>query len=353
MPEIRPFEHADLPVVSGLLREILPEWMPDEEIPRFLASTLLECAWTDPELPPLVAVEDGQVIGFIGSQVRRFRLDDRELRAVCSSHLTVAPEHRSSAAGALLLRRLLTAGQDFTYSETVNEVVSRMWTTFGGHLDAARACDWMIVLRPAHWLGSLVGSAIRERGLGREQVPVGALPLRAAGRQLMRRAFPEPDPEVTSEAADAAAIVDNLPEITHGVRLRVDYDEAFLGQLFDQVESQFGELVRRLVRRGDRPIGWYAYLVDVGGVSRVLEISSNEREADAVIGNLLETASRIGAPVISGRLEPHLLAPLRRRIAVLGFARQPVIHTHDTELDALLSNSNSLYSRLSAEWFAI
>ena len=169
----------------------------------------------------------------------------------------------------------------------------------------------------------------------------------------MRRAFPDPDPEVGSEEADAATIVENLPEITRGVRLRVDYDEAFLGQLFDQVESQFGELVRRLVRRGGRPIGWYAYLADVGGVSRVLEISSNEREADAVVGDLLETAGASGAPVISGRVEPHLLAPLRRRIAVLGFARQPVIHTHDAELDALLSSSNSLYSRLSAEWFAI
>ena len=154
MADIRPFERADLPEVSGLLREILPDWMPDEEIPRFLAATLLDVTWSDPDLPSLVAVEGGQVIGFIGSQVRRYRLDDRELRAVCSSHLTVASGHRGGAAGALLLRRLMTAGQDFTYSETVNDIVARMWQTFGGHLDAARACDWMIVLRPVRWLGS-------------------------------------------------------------------------------------------------------------------------------------------------------------------------------------------------------
>src|SRR3954451_10210722 len=99
MPEIRPFEHDDLPLVSSLLREILPDWMSDEEVPRFLAASLLDIAWTDPDLPPLVAVEDRQVVGFIGSQVRRYRLDDRELRAVCSSHLTVAADHRGSAVG--------------------------------------------------------------------------------------------------------------------------------------------------------------------------------------------------------------------------------------------------------------
>ena len=97
------------------------------------------------------------------------------------------------------------------------------------------------------------------------------------------------------------------------------------------------------MRRDGRPIGWYAYLVDLEGVSRVLEISCGEREADAVLGELLESARERGAPVISGRVEPHLLAPLRRRIAVLGFARQPVIHTHDAEIDALLvEQANSL-----------
>jgi GNAT superfamily N-acetyltransferase len=353
MAEIRPFEGSDLAPVSVLLRQTMPEWMPDERIPGFLSETVIEGPWADPELPPLVAVQDGEPVGFIASQVRRYRLDDRELRAVCSSHLTVAPEHRGSAVGALLLRRLLTGGQDFTYSETVNEVVARMWNTFGGHLDAARACDWMIVLRPVRWLGSLAGTGIRERGLGREQVPVGALPLRAAGRRLMRRAFPDPDPEVSSEDASAAAIVAAVPEMTRGVRLRVDYDEVFLKQLFGQVESCFGTLVRRLVHRGERPIGWFAYIVDLEGVSRVLEISCSERDADAVLGELLARAAEKGSPVISGRVEPHLLAPLRRRIAVLGFARQPVIHTHNAEIDALLSSSDSLYSRLAAEWFAI
>jgi GNAT superfamily N-acetyltransferase len=353
MAEIRPFERADLSAVSSLVRGTLPESMADEEIPGFLAATLLDDPWTDVELPSLVATVDGQIVGFIGSHVRRFRLDDREVRAVCPSHLTVAPDHRGGAAGALLLRRLLTAGQQFTYSETVDDVVARIWRVFGGHLDAARACDWMIVLRPVRWLGTVAGAGIRRRHLGREQVPVGAVPFQAAGRRLMRRAFPEPDADVDGHEVDSATIVEHLPEIARGVRLRVDYDEAFLDHTFGLVESQFGNLVRRMVRREGRPIGWYAYVADLDGVSRVLELSSTEREADAVLGELMDHARRSGSPVISGRLEPHLLAALRRRLAVLGFARQPVIHSHDPELAGLLATSDSISARLSAEWFAI
>jgi hypothetical protein len=265
----------------------------------------------------------------------------------------VAPEHRGGAAGALLLRHLLTAGQDLTISETVDDVVARMWRTFGGHLDGGRACDWMIVLRRVRWLGSLAGVGIRERRLGRRQVPVGAFPFQATGRHGVQREFLEPDPEVFSQDSDAATIVRHLPEITRGARLRVDYDPGFLDHLFGQVEALFGTLVRRVVRRNDQPIGWYAYLPDLYGVTRVLEISSIDREADAVLAELVSRVRASGTSVLSGRLEPHLLAPLRRRRAVLGFARQPVIHTHDAVLDAQLSSSDSLCSRLSAEWFAI
>src|SRR5919204_730266 len=115
MAEIRPFAEDDLPAVAALLRADLTE-TPEEQIRRDLSGALLESPWRDEELPSLVATEDGEVTGFIAAQVRRFRLEDRPLRAVCCSHLTVAAGRRGGAAGALLLRRPLNAGQDFTLS---------------------------------------------------------------------------------------------------------------------------------------------------------------------------------------------------------------------------------------------
>jgi hypothetical protein len=352
MAEIRPFEPSDLAAAATLLRGTLPDWMSDEQVPRFLTATLLDDPWADPEIPSLVAIgDDGEIIGFVGSQVRRFQFGDREVRGVCPSHLTVAADRRGGAAGALLLRRLLTSGQDFTFSDTADDTVARMWKTLGGNIDAARACDWMIVLRPMRWIRGVASAGLR-RDLGREHAPVGALPFQAAGPRLLPRAFPEAEADVVGEDVDSAAIVSHLTELTRGTKLHGAYDERYLDHLFAEVEELFGPLTRRLVRRGGRAIGWYAYLVDSRSVARVLHVSASAREADSVLAELLVHARQAGVAVATGRLEPHLVVPLRRRIAVVGFARQPVIHSHDPELLAVLASDDSLLTRLDAEWFA-
>ena len=106
MTDIRPFERADVEGVLALLEARLPWWTHDES---FLEQTLIDSPWADPELPSLVAVDDeGGILGFIGSQARRLKLDDRELRGICCAHLAVSSDPRAGPAGALLLRRLLS-----------------------------------------------------------------------------------------------------------------------------------------------------------------------------------------------------------------------------------------------------
>jgi hypothetical protein len=351
MAEIRPFEPADLSAVAVLLHADLTPDTPEEQISHDLTARLIDDPWSDEELPSLVATgDDGEVIGFIAAQVRRLRLDDRTLRGVCCSDLTVAPDRRGGAAGALLLRRLLTAGQDITFSDTANDEVARMWQAFGGHLDHARACDWMFVLKPIRWVRSLAADAALRR-LGRGRVPVGAFPFQAVRGRRGRWAFPEPGPDVTAEDVDVATIVEQLPEMTRGIRLRVDYDERFLDFLFRELESHFGRLTKRLVRRGNRPIGWYAYVSRPGGVHRVLHLLGSDRDMDTVLDDLVARAREEEGAVITGRHEPHLTRALERRLPVLGFARRPVIHCHDPEIRATLATSSSLLTQLDSEWF--
>lgn len=348
MADIRPLQRADLSAIAALWHaHLTPE--PEEQISQFLAATLIDDPWSDEELPSLVATgDDGEVIGFIGSQARRFRLDDRVLRGVCASHLTVAADRRGGAAGALLLRRLLTAGQDFTFSDTANARTARIWQTLGGQLDHTRACDWMVVLRPVRWLRKLTTDGLLRRPRGH---PVGALPFQSVRRHGGRWAFPEPEPDVTGEDVDAATIVEQLPEMTREFQLWVDYDERFLDHLFGEVESRFGRLARRLVRRGKRPIGWYAYIPSPGNMNRVLHLLTTDRDADAVLGDLVAQAREQKSAVIAGRHEPHLTRALERRLPVLGFARRPVIHCHDPEIRATLATGSSVLTQLDSEWW--
>ena len=351
MASIRPLEHGDVGLVAELLQRHLQESFELHE--DFLAATLLDDPWADPELPSLVALEDGKVVGFLGSQARRMRIGDRELRAVCCAHLVVAPEHRAGAAGALLLRRLLSGPQDLTWSDTASDIVMRMWSVFGGYADHMRACDWMLALRPGRWGLDLLSSVIRRRHGWGGLLPVKAMPFHAAGSRLVSRAFPPPEPGVTGEPASVAAIVEHGPALVGRGRLGPDHDAAHLEHLFALVERTTGTLERRLVRREGKPIGWYACVARPGGGSRVLHLTALDADLEAVVGELVQHARGRGRSVLSGRFEPHLEDPLRRRLAVLGIARRPVLHTRDAEIRALLGSGSALITQLAGEWYEL
>jgi hypothetical protein len=346
MGDIRALERADLPAVMGLLRANLPGFPLSE---AELAAAALEDGWRDDDLPSLVAVEDGEVVGFIRSQVRRMQFDGRPIRGVCLSDLVVAEEHRRGASGAMLLGRLLKGPQDVSWSDSATDFVVRAWRTFGGGVDHARAADFMLVLRPLAWLREIAVARARRQDVGRALMPVGALPAHAAGSRISGHEAPGPEPGFGGEAVDAAAIVAALPAISKRVRVMVDWDEPQLATTFRRIEALGGDLTVRLVRRGAAPVGWYAYLARPGGASRVLHLAADERAVGAVFSDLVAAATAAGSTVLTGRAEPHLERPLRERLAAIGFAWQPVIRARDPERAAALATGGSLLTRLDGE----
>ena len=329
------------------MRTHLPGPAADEE---YLARILIEAPWADPEIPSLVAVDDDdRVIGSISSEVRRMRHGSEEIHGVCCAHLVVAPESRSGATGALLLGALLKSGQDVTWSETASDDVVRIWQIYGGHADAARACDWLMVLRPAAFIRS-VGTAAARRSLTRETLPVGAFPFHAIARGQMKSRVLDPGPGVTAEDADAGTIAAELPAVTRGLKVFVAHDEPYLASVFSNIERERGELVTRIVRRNGRAIGWYAYLPSSDRPSQALHICAARGEIGAVFDDLVRSAQARGAAALTGRLEPNLIVVLRQRLAIFGVARQPVIHAKDPALRAELGVSTALITRLDGEW---
>lgn len=351
MADIRPLERSDLAEVTALLRKQMPGWALNEEV---LEATVLEHPWSEEALPSLVAVgEDGAVIGFIGAQARRMRFDGEPIRGVCCTQLAVAADQRAGAVGALLLRRLLSGPQDVTWSDSATDVVVRLWQAFGGLTDHSRAADFMLVLRPWRWAGGVLRARLTGQTVGRRLVPVGAFPFQAVGGTLTRRPDVSAAAEVEGSEVTAAVVAEHLPALSKHLTVSVDWDEAELVHMLGQVDAVEGGLACRVVRRGDREIGWYAYLRRPGGVSRLLHLAAAKRAADDVLGELIEDATASGSAVLAGRAEPHLEWSLRRRHAALGFARQPIIRAVDPSLAAALGTSASLLTRLDGEVFAI
>ena len=347
MVEIRPLERSDMAAVTRLLRAEMPGWELREDV---LAASVIDHPWNDPETPSLVAVgDDGSVVGFIGAQARRMRFGERAIRGVCCTQLTVAAEHRAGATGALLLRRMVSGPQEVTWSDSSTDVVLRLWEAFGGHLDHARAADFMLVLRPLQWVGRVIKAKLGGGEIGRRLVPVQALP---AGERFTSREPVTAAPGVEGAEATPAEVAAALPDLSRHLEVHVEWDEEELGHVLKQVGAIEEGVSCRMVRREGRVIGWYAYLRRPGEVSRVLHLAAAKRAADDVLADLIADATENGSAVLAGRAEPHLESALRRRHATLELVRQPTVRAADPALAAALGTGASLLTRLEGEVFA-
>jgi hypothetical protein len=347
--EIRPFAADDLLAVAALLRSEFGH-PPAADLERFLRATLLEDPWADPELPSLVAVQDGAVVGFIARQPRRLELDGAPLRAAICSHLSVAPAHRGSALAMRLARACLRGPQRLTYSDSGGDVVVRMWRLLGGDVDGARACEWMIALRPGRWAVLLAREVLRGGGLGPAVMPVANVPLHVLWRRTRRRAL-DRDPQVSSQRADGALLAEHLPALEPGARLRPVADAAHLSHTLATLAATGRRIEARMVRRAGRPIGAWVCVAGSGGVAQVLLLAARERESAAVLGDLATTAHGWGAAVLAGRLEPHMRDAVRARGPALGLPRLPLVHTRDDAVRAALAAGASLLPKLETEWW--
>jgi hypothetical protein len=339
MATIRPLERGDIPAVFGLVEANFEAFERDR---RFFEAMLLDDPWTPDPPAALVALEGEEIVGFIGAQDRRMSLDGSEIRGVSVSQFVVTPPHRTGGTPMQLLRGLLSGPQDLTWAEGAPEPVARMWRVLGGDADHARDCDWMLVLRPSRWLSGVIGDASRRR-ISRHTIPVSALPTRALRARTLRREHEPSAGSVSAGDATPSEVVEALPALTRGYRLRISYDEAHLGHMLEQWGALSG-IVCRLVRRHERTIGWYVYISKPGRVGRALHVAALERETGAVLADLVGDAVARGHTALSGRLEPHLSEALRDWGPAFGLGYRPVVHASEPELRAALGRTDSLLS---------
>jgi GNAT superfamily N-acetyltransferase len=355
MSDVRALESGDIPAVADLFRTAMG---PENELSRpwladFLRATLLESPWLDPEIPSLVATgDDGRIAGFIASNVRPVVIDGTRMRGACCAHLVVDEGARSRAVGPQLLGRYMGGPQDVTFTDTATEVVARLWRSFGGRADGQRSCGFMLVLRPAPWALAVGRARIQgRRAPGLATVP--ALPFHIGGTRLTGHSEPDPGPPGETESLTAAALVEHRDAILKGVRVHLDYDEAYVSWLFGRLDSLYATsvVVRKLVRRGGKAVGWFVYVHDAGGPARVLQVASRERDTDAVVEAMISDARERGATVVTGRLEPNLVEPLRKRWAVLGFDARTLVHAKDNDVLEAVSTGPTLLTRFDGEWW--
>ena len=348
---IRPMELADIPQVVQLVAA-MTESRSERELARFLEQALFAQPWADPEIPSLVYVDGGEILGTIAASLRRARFDGRPIRMVCSSFFYTHPSVRGRGVGPQLLRALLAGPQDITIADRATETVRLLWESFGGRVSDLGCLSFVRIFRP--WrLGAerLAGKRPQTplmNSLARITVPLDFATNRVA-RSLLEPSVPKGD----VEALTPSTMMENLTAVIASVRFRLDYDEAYLEWLYGQLDELADhERLCEIVRRNGRPIGWYIALSQPGGLYRVLQIAAQPRETKAILEHLFHRAWERGATAVVGRLERNLVPALHCLRGPIAYTQteRMLIHARDRELvDAVLSGDRCL-TRLDGEW---
>lgn len=352
MSGIRALTRDDLPQVAELYERGMRSGRrdPPPGLAPYFERTLLDHPWVDAEIPSLVyETEQGRMIGFLGSHVRRLSLDGRPLRLGCAGQLVSDPELRRLAVGAKLLRSYLSGAQDLTITDGATEVVREMWLRLGGHQLLPGSIVWTRLLRPARAVGERWLRQRRRPRLRRAGGPV----LTAVDAAVGRVARPaQSDPAIEVAELTAEALVELQAEAFPAARLRVAYDRAYLEWLFAEmgdVRSR-GRLVRCLLRRNGQALGWYIAYLRERGPSQVIEIAGQPLMLGTVLDHLFEHAWECGSSMLEGRLDPVLYEPLFHRRCLLRHGTRALYHARDPEVVAAMALGSAL-TRLDGEWW--
>lgn len=357
MSGIRPLDRADLAEVCGLYERVARSGSDElpPELVGYFERTLLDHPWFDPDIPSLVyEAPDGEIVGFLGSYVRRIRVDGRRLRLACSGQLVSAPGTRHRGVGALLLRRYLAGPQDVAITDCATDYIRRIWTGLGGTTETTTSIGWVKVLRPAK-LGVLLARRQSRRSLGRVLAAVGP-GLDAAARHLADRlpgSLPE-RPGTTAQPMSPAGFVEQIANASRFLRLHPDYDLAYLEWLFAELAAVTfrGTPVCQLVLdENGRPVGWYVYYLQPEGIAQVMQVAAPGGDAGAVLDHLFWHADANGAAGVVGRVEAHIVSDLRRCRCMLIPSDWRLVRSGDQALLALLGSSDALLTRLDGEWW--
>lgn len=357
MRRIRPLEREDVPRVCRLYERVARSGSPDPppQLAGYFERTVLDHPWYDPEIPSLVYEgADGEIVGFLGSHVRRLRVDGRPIRMAASGQLVADPTTRQRGVGALLMRHFLAGPQELAITDGATETVRQMWTGLGGQALVHASIGWTKVLRPAAMSAAMMSQSARSvvPTLARSLRFV-APPLDAAAQLVARRAdIRLTPPDATAEPLTVDALLDQIRAAARFLRLYPDYDAEFVRWLFQELSAIDGAPVRHLVRdRRGRVAGWYIYHLPPAGVASALQVAAPGGDPDLVLDHLFWDAACRGAAAVQGRLEPALFGPLGGRRSLLRRSSGALAHTDDQHLLGVLGSPKALLTRLDGEWW--
>jgi hypothetical protein len=365
MSEIRPLEPAEVAQVARLYDLVMGAGggTREEVVEAFFRRTLLESPWADPELPTLVYVDDGEVLGVISSNARRMRFDGAPIRMVCSANLIVHPRVRRLAVGARLMKTLLSGPQELTITDGATNEVRLMWERMGGATIHVSCLSFMELFRPWQLARDTALAEGKRRRVGQVVFPLTWALDRATGPFLSTNSASDAA-DIEVQALSPALILEHIETVTRSLRLAPDYDREYLDWLFAELASvtargslwahgiRRGPLWAELVSSGGEVRGWYVCHLRPGGLCRVLQFAARKGESELVYDALARRARDEGAAALFGRVEPSLMEAIAsHRTFLRSHTGRLLVHAREDEIVDAIRSGQALLTRMDGEWW--
>lgn len=356
MGAVRPMEDRDLPQVAALYERVigLKDCRDRERLRERLMRVFVEHPWRDDRIPSRVYEEgDGSIVGCLGVVPRPMSLRGRPITAAISHSFLVQPSSRATLAALHLVREFLAGPQDLAMCQG-DDISRRLWEMTGGATSQIYSLCWTRPLKPSRY----VLSFLKRRGLpaGAHAVLdpccrlVDALTPRVAGA-----AFALPTPAAADADMEPDVIPDALPRVAASRALRPTYSAGTVNWMIETLAANpaRGGLHKKVVRDGERLLGWYLYYLQPDGMAEVIQIAADETTVDAVLDHLFHQAAEDGALAVSGQVDPMLFRALSGRQCVFHHENDSwmLVHTRNTEIRDAIASGHAFISRMEGEWW--
>jgi len=351
MGEVKSFteEYAD-GVASLYFRAVRGQNRPPgKSLPKYFTELHLSNPWVSRDIPALVYLQKGKVVGTLGILPRTMEFRGRPIVVATATLYMVDPDHRHGPAAVQLLGQALKGPQELFWTDGASGAVSAFWKALGGHSAPFYALNWIRVLRPFA-TGRLGLERIGGRvGFLKPLARLMTTPFDLLLSMIPLKALRSPESQYRSKLVSAEELFGCIQELGWRETLKPVYSrEAFLWLMREAAKAEVGFRMVTVSNAEGIRSGWFIYYAIPGGASLVLQIGVRRKEDfKNTLLALFQDAWQQGSALVKGSLIPQYLTAMTEQDC---FFRHPydrvVIHSKNSDITNAIRLGEAAITRL-------
>jgi hypothetical protein len=323
---------------------------PGKNLTEYISQLHLANPWATPEIPSLVYLEKGKVVGALGVLPGAMEFKGQPIRMAIMTVYMVDTDYRNGPAGLQLMQRAMKGPQDFFWADGASGYVPRIWTALGGHTASLYAFNWIRILRP---LGTARLGLDHIGAPGRLLKPLSGL-LTVPGDWLLSKApqaaLKEPASPYHSNLVTADDLLKCINELGWREPLKPSYSPASFSWLMrEAARSKWGPLRMKTVTNPDGVLsGWFIYYAASGGASFVLQIGVRRKEdfTNTMLA-LFRDAWEQGSVCIKGASMPAYLTEMTELYCIFRHpSSRALVHSRNADIADALRRGEAAITRI-------